>query len=330
MAAANVFVCNFNASTPTVQVISPATWTVIHTITPGMIPVCCTVTPDGSKVLISGQAGGVAQVDVYDAVAFTFINSLTLPTHQVFVYAIAISSDNAYAYVSTQAAPGFDYYLAKCSLTTYALIASFNVTTSSTGSTTTNQMAITQDNNYLYFPGADFTVLVIATAGMTLFATVTTTRVADSCTALSRDGTLVFVSNTQTPGDIDVIQVSSNTEVYHYTQDATYDDALGVLADSTYLYITEQSQGTVGVFTLGTMSPQVAHISVGTTPSLMCITSDGLYLLVTNYGTGPPGTVSVITIATLTVLTTVTVQDNPFGIATAPFVASTEQIVMIL
>lgn len=323
--AAPVFVCNDNSSAfplgQSVSVIDPASWTVVHNIpSPGgvWVPNHCAVTPDGTKLVVCGQLGGAGVVAVFDTTSYTLINTVGLPPHCAYTYGATISPDGQHVYYISQGLPTFDWYIGKSSLSTYLLEADYDITTSAFGNFTGPQMAVTQDGLYLYAAAGSFKVAVLATAGMTLYATVTTTRAANQGCILSADVTQVFVSNTQSPGHVDVVDVATNLQVTQYDQDATYYNDYGLLATSGFLYLTEESLNTLGVFTIGTVSPQVAHVAVGATPHLIALTSDSAHLLVTNYADGPPGTVTVINVPANTVLTTVTVGDNPDGIATQP------------
>jgi YVTN family beta-propeller protein len=235
-----------------------------------------------------------------------------------------VSHDNSYAYINGGNYNGTIYSLSKVDISTGNLVSSLTLTgIAPIGSM--KRFALSANGNTLYLPvGSGGNVLKVDTASMTLSSTITTPNNNTQVTTLSPDGNTVLVGNSMfPPGFHNTIVVGTNTAGTSYAFDNTYGQSSNpdVLAGGTAnaLYATENnpnnSPGTIGVWTLGTYSPQVAHITVGGNPFQMALTNDGAHLAVTN---SYDGTVSVIATANNTVIKTITMPGGVVGICTQP------------
>jgi YVTN family beta-propeller protein len=257
--------------------------TVGSPISVGSLPVGVAVTPDGRYAYVTNN--GSNTVSVIDAVSHAVVGSINVAPGTI---GVAVMPDGQQVYVTS---PG------------------------------------TIMNNNGFFGGN--TVSVINTATNTL------ERIISGGTgtfgvAFTPDGKFAYVGNN---GDdtVSVINTASNTIVSAIrippvrSGSANQPIGVAITPDGRFAYVTNSGSNSVSV--INTTTRQVVlSIPVGNSPVGITISSDGQYVYVAdmnnnnnnNNNTPNAGTVSVIRVATNTVVASITVGTSPIGISVTP------------
>ena len=294
-----------NSGAGTVSAVNTAKDTVAATITVGTTPIGSAVTPDGNRAYIANK--GSNTVSVIDTASDTVIGSaISVGTSPV---GLAITPDGKYVYVANQG----DGTVSVIDTASNTVVGSaITVGTSPTG------IAITPDGARVYVTNTGSgTVSVISTATNTVIGSAITVGSNPYGVAISPDGTKALVANDggSAPFKVSVIDTASNTVSTSVTVGAN-PQGVAISPDGTKAYVTNTTDGTVSVIDLTANPPVVtgSAITVGTSPVGVGFTPDGTKAYVANTGGSPATKLSVIDVATATVIGSgITVGNTPYA-----------------
>ncbi len=303
-----------NATDNTVSVIDTASNMVVGTPIPvGNAPVGVAVTPDGIHVYVANS--GSNTVSVIHTATNTVVTTVPVGTTP---NAVAVTPDGAQVYVSNYGSNN----VSVIATSTNSVVKTVVVGSSPRG------VAVTPDGAHVYVANeGSLTVSVIATATNTVIATVALPRGANVAlrgVAVSPDGiyayvtyfTLKYVFPRPTYSDnLGVINTGTNTVVggvsllaQELINPRYIPQAVAVAPNEPIVYVTNYLSNYVWF----NAANNGAHtIRVGTQPVSFAFTPDGAYAYVANNGSN---TVSVIATTTETVVATVVVGANPYGV----------------
>ncbi|HPZ94064.1 MAG TPA: beta-propeller fold lactonase family protein, partial [Mycobacterium sp.] len=183
-------------------------------------------------------------------------------------------------------------------------------------------VAVSPDGTRVYVANnGQNSVSVISTATNLVTGTIGV-GAAPSGLAVTPSGARVYVAN-NTANTVSVIDTVSDTVIATVAVGAR-PTGVAVAPDGTRVYVTNNNASTVSV--IDTASDTViATIAVGTNPTGVAVTPDGTTVYVSNTNTGatckvgcPQHPVSVISTATNTVVSTITVGYKPWGVVVTP------------
>jgi outer membrane autotransporter protein len=186
-------------------------------------------------------------------------------------------------------------------------------------------IAVTPDGKYAYVTNTNIqgftgnTVSVINTATNTVLGLPITVGSGALGIAITPDGKYAYVANNH-DDTVSVINTATNTVVGSPIAVGNSPVGVAVTPNGNYVFVTNNSDNTVSVISTATHSVVGPPIGVGNEPAGVVITPDGRFAYVANDGSGnmPGNTVSVIDIATDTVVGLVTVGSQPLGIDITP------------
>jgi YVTN family beta-propeller protein len=306
-----------NAFAPGVAVVDTATNQVTATIDfpAGSVPFAAAMSPDLEKVYVTsldafstcGDNTGVFVIDTASsAIAAGPIAVGCEPT------GIAITPDGQRAYVASQLGDS---------------ISVIDTATDSGGATIPlpdggglSSIAISPDGLRAYATAlGQSPVLVIDISSNTVFGAPIDAGTNSSGIAISPNGALAYVANMNSSGGVTAIDTATNTVIATIALD-NYPSAVAFTPDGTLAYVSQAGINSNGEFTVS-MIDTASHavvgspITVGSFPTSIAITADGMQAYVGNEGSS---TVSVIDTASNTVTTTLGGMNSPRGIAARP------------
>ena len=163
------------------------------------------------------------------------------------------------------------------------------------------------------------TVSVINTATNTVLGSPITVGSGAFGVAITPDGKYAYVANNHGT-TVSVINTATNTVIGPPIAVGNSPVGVAVTPNGKYVFVTNNSDNTVSVISTATHSVVGPPIGVGNDPAGVVITPDGRFAYVANNGSGAvnSNTVSVIDIATDTVVGSVTVGNKPLGIDVTP------------
>ena len=135
-----------------------------------------------------------------------------------------------------------------------------------------------------------------------------TTLSSPAAMAINSAGTFLFVANpgnTGSPGSISVFSVSGTTlsqvagSPFLTTDNGVGPIALGLASSGNFLYVANQTDGTVSAYTVssaGALSLLASPYTVSTTPSGLAMSPDGNFLYVSNFGSNNISSFAVCTV----------------------------------
>ena len=307
LAEAKPFAYVTNAGANSVSVIDTATNTVVATVPVGFSPTGVAITPDGTRVYVSG-----IPVTVIDTATNTVV--ATLP---VSGGVGAITPDGAHAYVTNANS------LLVIDTTTNTVVSAVPM------AGPPGAVAITPDGTHAYVAisfGVSGSVSVIDTATNTEVATVPfPVGFSPKGVAITPDGTRAYVTiSLGINGNVTVIDTATNTVAAIVPMGReNHPWGVAITPDGTHAYVVNMSGsgglGTVSVIATAT-NTVVANVQVGWEPFGVAITPDGTHAYVANSArqTTFPPSVSVIDTATNTVVADVLVGTRAFAVAITP------------
>ncbi len=297
-----------------VSVIDTSTNTVTATIPVGHSPIGVVFSPDGTRAYVTNGADDTVSVIDTGANAVVATISLGNLANNGAPAFPAITPDGKSLYVPDSV----NQIVQVVSTATNSVVATIPVPNP-------NAVAITPDGAQAYVQNFETVVnglTVIDTATNTVTAVISGVPSESSFgIAAAPNDASVYVTGGFVPS-VSVISTSSNTlatDIPFVAPSFSQGFAEGIVftPDGSKAYFNfEELNGAGLVFVIDTNTNTVepAPISVGSTPELLAVTPDGAFVYVTNAG---DGTVSVIATSTNTVVATVPVGPNPFGIAIA-------------
>ncbi len=256
---------------------------------------------------------GSNSVSVIDTETNTVVGSpLTVESQPA---GVAVTPDGKYAYVTNNGS------------NTISIIDT--VTNTVIGSITLGSqpasIAVTPDGKYAYVTNTNIqgfagnTVSVINTATNTVLGSPITVGSGAFGVAITPDGKYAYVANNHGT-TVSVINTATNTVIGPPIAVGNSPVGVAVTPNGKYVFVTNNSDNTVSVISTATHSAVGPPIGVGNDPAGVVITPDGRFAYVANNGSGAvnSNTVSVIDIATDTVVGSVTVGNKPLGIDVTP------------
>jgi YVTN family beta-propeller protein len=298
------YVVNNNSNS--VSVINTATNTVTATIAVGSQPEGVVFSPDGTRAYVTDPPQHIGAISVINTASNSVIATITLGTGVLPVLP-AITPD------------GKSLYVPDDGHNTVIVVDTATNTVSATipVGTAPRDVVITPDGARAYVGNElSGTVSVIDTASKTVVGSPISVAASSQgmFLAMTPDGRHIYVSP-EGGSTIFVIDTATNT-VSTTISGVTNSGGLAVTPDGASVYITNIGAGKVAIIDTATNTVQPGLISVGAGPTGVAITPDGAFVYVTNNAINS-ATVSAIATATNTVVATVTVGSQPFGIATA-------------
>ena len=230
--------------------------------------------------------------------------------------AVAVTPDGKYVYVTN----GSNTISVIDAATNTVLSSSITLGSQSAG------IAVTPNGKYAYVTDTNIiqgfagnTVSVINTATNTVLGSPITVGSGALGIAITPDGKYAYVANNH-DDTVSVINTATNTVIGSPIAVGNSPVGVAVTPNGNYVFVTNNSDNTVSVISTATHSVVGPPIGVGNQPAGVVITPDGRFAYVADNGSGnmPSNTVSVIDIATDTVVGLVTVGNKPLGIDITP------------
>src|SRR5271165_4377070 len=235
--------------------------------------------------------------------------------------AVAVTPDGKYVYVTNNFTNNTgSNTISVIDAATDTVVGSVTLGSQSAG------IALTPDGKYAYVTNTSVlqgftgnTVSVINTATNTVLGAPITVGSGALGIAITPDGKYAYVANNQ-DDTVSVINTATNTVIGLPIAVGNSPVGVAVTPNGNYVFVTNNSDNTVSVISTATHSVVGPPIGVGNQPAGVVITPDGRFAYVANNGSGnmPSNTVSVIDIATDTVVGLVTVGNKPLGIDITP------------
>jgi outer membrane autotransporter protein len=256
---------------------------------------------------------GSNSVSVIDTETNTVVGSpLTVGSQPA---GVAVTPDGKYAYVTNNGSN----MISIIDTATNTVIGSITLGSQPAG------IAITPDGKYAYVTNtniqgfAGHTVSVINTATNTVLGSPITVGSGAFGVAITPDGKYAYVANNHGT-TVSVINTATNTVIGLPIAVGNSPVGVAVTPNGKYVFVTNNSDNTVSVISTATHSVVGPPIAVGNDPAGVVITPDGRFAYVANNGSGAvnSNTVSVIDIATDTVVGSVKVGNKPLGIDVTP------------
>ena len=256
---------------------------------------------------------GSNSVSVIDTETNTVVGSpLTVGSQPA---GVAVTPDGKYAYVTNNGSNTISII----DIATNTVIGSITLGGQPAG------IAVTPDGKYAYVTNTNIqgfagnTVSVINTATNTVLGSPITVGSGAFGVAITPDGNYAYVANNHGT-TVSVINTATNTVIGPPIAVGNSPVGVAVTPNGKYVFVTNNSDNTVSVISTATHSVVGPPIGVGNDPAGVVITPDGRFAYVANNGSGEvnSNTVSVIDIATDTVVGSVTVGNKPLGIDVTP------------
>jgi YVTN family beta-propeller protein/autotransporter-associated beta strand protein len=180
--------------------------------------------------------------------------------------------------------------------------------------TLTPTAAGAQSGPFVYVPNFfDNTVSVINTPTNTVTGSAIPVGSFPVAAAVRGDGSLVYVTNSDSSGSVSVINTATNTVVANVAV-GSFPVGVAITGDGTRVYVANSGSNDVSVINTAT-NKVVATVNVGSVPLVLGVSPDGAHVYVPNSSSN---TVSVINTATNTVVATVNVGSSPQAITVSP------------
>ena len=279
-------------------------------------PYSVTATPDGSRIVITGDANTVAIVDTRTS---AIIGTLSLPAP---AYSAAFSPDGKLAYLAGCSGPGFNCdasVISVVDMSTFAVVRTIPVPGEYWPG-----IAIAHDGKHLYVSSDGGTVTVdVSTGAVTKVSPV---GAGPMSIATGPEGWYVYVvgwNEQQHESELIVIDTESNSVAEEIPIDV---DPMGIALspDASRIYLShcnnetadECQGGFIAVFNTATRKI-IKSIALGanTYPYGVALNKDGAQIYVANDNS--PGTVIAIDAQSKKIKTVVNVGRTPFGMAVA-------------
>ena len=312
---AEPFVWVANQTTKDITVIDAATNTVVDTIFVNLpAPRSLAFTPDGAFAYVAQSTGGAInafnRVKVFDAATKSLVTTITVfnPPED-----IAITPDGRFAYVSIL----FSSNIFVIDTATNTFI-SFPLGARGFG------IAFTPDSAFAYIAnGGSNTVSVVDTVTHTVVDTIPVGSTPKSV-AITPDGAFVYVGNASS-NDVSVINTATKSVVATVAVGNRPETrGLAITPNGKFVYVG--SSGGNSIFVIDTATNSVTTIIGGVNPPggtgvlALAITPDGDSVYAANFASASltEGPVSVVSIATNTLVTTIDGGDRPQAVAITP------------
>lgn len=251
---------------------------------------------------VGNSASSPGTISVIDTTTNTIVG--TPITIGSFPYAIAITPDEGFAYISNTS-----------SNEVFVIDTSTNTVVATIPVTTPRGIAITPDGLFAYVCSLPSEVIVIDTSSNTIVAPPIAAGTQPNAIAITPDGNFAYV--TQGTNTILVIDTSTNLVVGAPITVGNTPIAIVITPDGLFAYVVNLTDNTVSVIDTTTNLVVGSPIPVGTTSLGIAITPDGQFVYVPSK-TG--GTITVIETSTNTVIDTITPSgtNSPINVAITP------------
>ncbi len=290
-----------------ITVLNTSTYDVISTVTVGVYPQALAITPDGSKIFVINQSGNnVTVVDAAMYVVLATIDVGEIPS------GLAITPNGRKVFVSNYIGNS----LTVLDVESFAVLETISVVANPYG------VFITPDGSEVAVPNiGDNTVSII---NAETYEIITNINVGTGPIAIDimSDGAIGFVPNT-TDFNVSVINMLSNSAIPLFTTSAIASGFLqfsAISPDGQKLFVSAYGSsdginGTLSILETAAPYSTLASVTVGLTPRVVAISSNGIEALVANNGSN---SVSVIDTTTYALLTTIPVGQAPSAIGILP------------